>query len=176
MKAAAGRKPDNTIPRIPAEDKRMRFIQEYPKDNNGAAAAVRAGYAPKTAHVTASRLLRDANIRAAIQKAQAELAAEAKLDAQAYWRHLRELLDFDPIDIFDENGKPKELKDIPLATRKCLRDYKLNRRIIDGQEIIEVDVKFPDPLAVVQELGKALRIAENGNNQITAIQVNVSYQ
>ena len=38
--------------------KQSRFVREYAVDCNGAAAAVRAGYAPRSAKVTASRLLR----------------------------------------------------------------------------------------------------------------------
>ena len=38
--------------------KQARFVREYAVDCNGAAAAVRAGYSPRSAKVTASRLLR----------------------------------------------------------------------------------------------------------------------
>jgi len=37
--------------------KQARFVREYAVDCNGAAAAVRAGYSPRSAKVTASRLL-----------------------------------------------------------------------------------------------------------------------
>ena len=43
--------------------KRQRFCEEYAVDLNGAQAAIRAGYAPGSAKVTASRLLTDANVR-----------------------------------------------------------------------------------------------------------------
>ena len=41
--------------------KQSRFVREYAVDCNGAAAAVRAGYSPRSAKVTASRLLTKAN-------------------------------------------------------------------------------------------------------------------
>jgi hypothetical protein len=161
--------------KIPAQDKIIRFIQEYPKDNNGAAAAIRAGYAPKTANVTASRLLAKANIRSAIKESQEKLAAEAKLGAQDYWRQLRWLLDFDPAALFDDNGQPKKLSDIPEKIRFCLKGYRIKRIAADGGEIIEVDCKFPDPLATVHELGQALRITDDTNQGITAIQVSTVF-
>ncbi len=43
--------------------KRQRFCEEYAIDLNGAQAAIRAGYAPGSAKVTASRLLTDVNVR-----------------------------------------------------------------------------------------------------------------
>jgi phage terminase small subunit len=48
--------------------KRRAFTIEYAKDFNGTQAAIRAGYAVKGARVTASRLLTNANIRAAIEE------------------------------------------------------------------------------------------------------------
>ena len=46
--------------------KEQRFIHEYRLDGDGANAARRAGYAPKSAKVTASRLLKKPAIAEAI--------------------------------------------------------------------------------------------------------------
>lgn len=51
------------------------FVAEYIVDRNGTAAAIRAGYSPKTARIQASQLLTKLNIQAAIEgelKAQIE--------------------------------------------------------------------------------------------------------
>ena len=48
--------------------KQLAFVQEYLKDYNGTEAAIRAGYAPKTARIHASRLLTQDNIGAEIEK------------------------------------------------------------------------------------------------------------
>jgi phage terminase small subunit len=56
--------------------KQARFVEEYLIDCNGAAAAVRAGYAPGSAKVAASRLLTsDNHVRRAIQARQEADAA-----------------------------------------------------------------------------------------------------
>lgn len=62
--------------------RRARFVQEYLVDANGRAAAVRAGYAPAGAHVTASRLLRDPKVAAALSAGHAEKRAELRIDRQ----------------------------------------------------------------------------------------------
>jgi phage terminase small subunit len=46
-----------------------RFVEEYIVDLNGKQAAVRAGYSPKTAEVQASRLLKYAQVQAALKAA-----------------------------------------------------------------------------------------------------------
>ena len=62
--------------------KQMRFIEEYSLDHNGAAAAVRAGYAPGSAKVTASRLLTKANVREALAVSQVRVAPRLEIDRQ----------------------------------------------------------------------------------------------
>jgi phage terminase small subunit len=53
-------------------EKRRRFVEEYLKDLNGKQAAIRAGYAPGSAEVEASRLLKDAKVRSALEAATRE--------------------------------------------------------------------------------------------------------
>jgi len=62
--------------------KQARFIAEYAVDGNGAGAAVRAGYAPGSAKVTACRLLTQANVREALQASQQATARRLELDRQ----------------------------------------------------------------------------------------------
>lgn len=55
--------------------KRERFAQHYAITNNGAQAAKLAGYAPGCARVTASRLLTDDNVVAAVRTFRNEVEA-----------------------------------------------------------------------------------------------------
>lgn len=48
--------------------KQRAFVREYLKDQNGKQAAIRAGYSKNTAESQASRLLRNAKVRAEIEK------------------------------------------------------------------------------------------------------------
>lgn len=59
---------------MPLSPIRQRFVDEYLICPNGAQAAVKAGYSPKAAKVTASRVLTDANVQAAIQAGQKAIA------------------------------------------------------------------------------------------------------
>jgi phage terminase small subunit len=55
--------------------RRTRFVQEYLVDRNGAGAAVRAGYSPRTARQIAHRLLTKADVAHAVRKGEAQIAA-----------------------------------------------------------------------------------------------------
>ena len=52
--------------------KQERFAQEYLVDLNGKQAAIRAGYSPRSAEVTASRLLRHDKVGASLRRLQAQ--------------------------------------------------------------------------------------------------------
>ena len=72
--------------------KQQRFVAEYAVDLNATQAAIRAGYAQSSAHVTGSQLLRHPKVSAeltkvhskAIERAQVSLATEAAV-ASAAW-------------------------------------------------------------------------------------------
>lgn len=62
--------------------KQRAFCREYVKDCNGTAAAKRAGYSARTANEQAAHLLAQADIRAEVQRLQAELAQAASVTVQ----------------------------------------------------------------------------------------------
>lgn len=70
---------------------RQRFVDEYAVDTNGAQAAIRAGYSPRSAKVTASRLLADANVQQAVAERTLALAEQAGVSAEWVVLKLRTL-------------------------------------------------------------------------------------
>lgn len=69
-------------------EKQKRFCHEYIKDRNATKAAIRAGYAEKTAYSQGQRLLKKVEASAYI----AELAAEAKQDRPSAIADAQEVL------------------------------------------------------------------------------------
>ena len=57
-------------PHYDINPRQWRFVEEYLIDLNGTQAVTRAGYAPESAHVTSSRLLKNANVAADIERLQ----------------------------------------------------------------------------------------------------------
>lgn len=54
-----------------------RFVAEYLLDFNATQAAIRSGYAPRSAHVHACRLLTNANVAAAVEAGRKAIAEAA---------------------------------------------------------------------------------------------------
>lgn len=76
-----------------------RFVQEYLIDLNATQAAIRAGYAPKTANREGSRLLSNAVIASAVQKGRAKMAERAQVDQDWVLRQWQAIAEADPRDL-----------------------------------------------------------------------------
>lgn len=72
-------------------DKRARFVEEYLVDFNGTQAAIRAGYSPRSAHVTASRLLTDAKVIAQLGAGRSRLRRRVEATQENVVEQLRRL-------------------------------------------------------------------------------------
>ena len=73
--------------------KQTRFVTEYLVDSNGAAAAVRAGYAPGSAKVIACRLTKDNRIQEVLRAQQSADATRLGLRRQEVLAGLLEAID-----------------------------------------------------------------------------------
>lgn len=62
--------------------KQEAFAREYAVDRNGKQAAIRAGYSPKSAEVTASKLLRNPKVAALVAELDQRHAAAAEISAE----------------------------------------------------------------------------------------------
>jgi phage terminase small subunit len=71
--------------------KQERFCREFLVDMNGTKASVRAGYGERSAHVTASRLLKKANVAARISELQAETAKRLEVTVDSVMADLEGL-------------------------------------------------------------------------------------
>ena len=74
--------------RKPLPWKQRRFVEEYPVDQNGAAAAVRAGYSASRAKQTAWRLLRKPAVQEALAEVQDALTKRSEANQDWIIKHL----------------------------------------------------------------------------------------
>lgn len=88
--------------------KQRLFVAEYLVDLNATQAAIRAGYSKKTAKEQASRLLTNAHISDAIQKAFDKRIERTEIDADYVLHMTNELLErcMQHTPVLDRNGNP----------------------------------------------------------------------
>lgn len=118
--------------------KEARFVAEYLKEHNGTQAAIRAGYARNSAHVTASRLLNKAKVAAAVEAGEELLRVEDEAYIARLRRENRHVALFDPVSVLDERGNLLPLREWPPEARSALagvewvmKNARAGDRIID---------------------------------------------
>jgi len=127
-------------------DQQDRFCEEYIRDLNGTKAAIRAGYAEKTARTQASDLLTIPNIQARIAVLKKERAERNKITSEDIVAKLWDIVGADLTDVISADGQLR--KDIPIEYRTLIQGIK------NGREGIEV--KFMDKLKALQMLAAHL--------------------
>jgi phage terminase small subunit len=84
----------------------QRFIEQYMKDLNGKQAALRAGYAPRSAEMQASRMLSTAKVKTALQRLMEARARDTARGAMAVvnglWENHARAMQIEPV--LDRNG------------------------------------------------------------------------
>ncbi len=136
-----------------------RFKNEYLKDFNGTQAAIRAGYAPLNARITASKLLTKSNIQHAIQKRKEKLSLKAEIDQEWLLKRYKMLSDYCMDDFVNNDGTMKSLKNIPKDKLYAIEGFKQSKKIIlqnDDELITEriKEFKLPNKRPVLDSIAK----------------------
>lgn len=128
----------------PLTPKERQFVAEYLIDRNGAKAAIRAGYRQSraAARVTASRLLRKANVRASLDEKLKQAQEKALVDAGYVIQKLRDVAEHCTQDgrIWDHSGAVGALKLLGQHLKLFTEKHEVSGA--DGQPIV---LQWEDP-------------------------------
>jgi phage terminase small subunit len=128
--------------------KQQRFVEEYLIDLNGTAAAIRAGYAPKAAFVTASKLLSKSNpntcVRAGVDKALAERSKRTGICADRVVEELAKIALINPEDLLNLDTATVK-GDAQRYDKAAIQAVRVKEtRAPDGSVTFEREVKLAD--------------------------------
>lgn len=107
--------------------KAQQFINEYCKDFNGKQAAIRAGYAPRSAEVTASQLLRIPKVAEALKECQGQLRQESGVTAARVVEELARIGFADPRRVFGEDGVLLDPRNFPEDLARAVSSIEVTR-------------------------------------------------
>lgn len=156
-----------TTPSRPLTPKQQRFAEEYLTDLNASAAYQRAGYAARgnAAEVNASRLLRNAQVAAAVAAGMKARSEKVGVDSEWVLRRLASEAEADLADLYDEQGNLRHPKDWPEVWRKGLVSGVESFMVPKGQDAdgkpiyAEVrKVKLIDRTRTVELIGKHVNV------------------
>lgn len=142
-----------------AADRLKLFVGAYLSNGlNGTQAAISAGYSAKSAHVTASRMVKDAKFLAEISKKRAELAASTGINAEVIIREIGRLCFSDVRKLVNKNGQTKPPNELDADTAAALVSIKIRP---DGT----IEYRFADKGAALEKAARILGLYETDNRQ-----------
>lgn len=132
-------------PDKPLTSKEKAFCREYIKSNNGKQAAIKAGYAPKTAAITASKILTHANVQKEIGRLTQRREDKAIADSQEVMEYLTRVMRG---EINDQFGLEAPLNERTKAAQELAkRTIDIDNRIKgvgDNQITVKIDWRRND--------------------------------
>ena len=147
------------------------FIDEFLVDYNGKEAAIRAGFAPKSAKCRASQLLALPYIQDKLAKKQKKITKRLEVSAERVLEELARIAFSNVQDLFDENGGLKLISDMDRDTTAALSGIEVITRLGDPDESGNRHpeqihkIKLWDKNAALVSLLKKLGMFEKDNSQ-----------
>lgn len=145
--------------KLKLNDRQEIFCLEFIKDLNATQAAIRAGYSKKTAEQQASRLLTVVKIKTRIEELQSKRNERLKVDADYVLKRLVEIDEMDVLDILNDDGGLKPVKDWPTTWRRSLSGLEVVEMMADGDPVGALKkIKWPDKVKNLELLGKHISV------------------
>jgi phage terminase small subunit len=162
-------KTDDTKQVTGMNQREAKFVMAYFEEKTIQAAALRAGYAPDTARVNASRWLDETDVcykpavHAAIRMKQEAIAEAHMLRIDDLVANLKNVAFNDPLEFFDsETGTLKDVAEMSLAARMCIAEIEQTTL---GDNSIKTKIKFRSKDNAIEKLMKYLGGYERNNRQ-----------
>ena len=135
------------------------YAQEYTKcPENQTQAAINAGFSPKTAAVKASVMMRDERIQKRIAELMEERNKRLRVSADYVLLRLVEIDQMDVLDILNDDGSLKPIREWPKIWRTTLSGFDLPSTIMNMDETsietILKKIKWPDKVKNLELIGK----------------------
>lgn len=135
------------------------YCQEYIKcPENQTQAAINAGYSPNTAAKFASQNMRDERVQKRITELMEERNKRMRVSADYVLMRLVEIDQMDVVDILNDDGSLKPIREWPKIWRTTLSGFDLSSTIMnmneDSIETILKKIKWPDKVKNLELIGK----------------------
>lgn len=141
-------------------DKQQRFVEEYLIDCNATQAAIRAGYSAKTAEQQGSRLLRNVQVRAAVDAGREATSEKLEITKERVLGELAKIGFSDIRKMFGPGGHLLPIDALDDDAAAALSSIEVVTRKVPGGEEAEVEhvakIKVWDKRAALVDIGKHL--------------------
>ncbi|NNU96187.1 terminase small subunit [Anoxybacillus sp. EFIL] len=134
-------------------EKQKRFADEYLIDLNATQAAIRAGYSPRSAAEQASRLLKNAKVRAYIDERMAELSRRTGVNQERILRELARIAFVNAPELINmEDATIRE--DATIDDMAAIASVRVKVIPTENGQGIEREIRLADKIRALDLLGK----------------------
>lgn len=139
------------------------FVREYIIDFNGTQAAGRAGYSAKSAEVTASKLLRNPKVAAAVAEAIDARAKRTEIDADWVLQNAAAAFTCDLSRLYDERGDLLPVHEWPKEIMPIIGGVEIEALYTgNGDDRIQIGhvkkLKLTERLKLLETIGKHIDV------------------
>lgn len=138
------------------------FVHRYLVHFNATKACLEAGYCsknPKNAEKYGHKLLKNPVVQEYLQKKVKEIHKKNIVEAEFVLQKFVNIADLDILDIYDEDGNVKNIKDIPEKVRKCISSIDVDVLTEDGHKVgYSKKVKIESRIQALNSLAKYLKL------------------
>ncbi len=142
--------------------KQKLFADEYLIDLNATQAAIRAGYSAKTAGSIGEENLKKPEVTAYLAERQQARQERTEINADYVLTRLAEIDKMDLLDILNDDGTVKAIKEWPLIWRQYVSGMDVSELRDGAGEDAKISVlkkiKWPDKLKNLELLGKHVTV------------------
>ncbi len=149
---------------MPLTAKQQRFVAEYLVDLNATQAAIRCGYAAKTARQQGSRLLSHVDIEAAISTAKAQQLDSAEISAVRVLQEYGRLAFVDARAFWHADGRVKAMHELTADQGAAIAGFEAQIKNVqagDGQTDLIHKFKLWDKTRALEALAKHFGLLED---------------
>ncbi|HVW78524.1 MAG TPA: terminase small subunit [Alloacidobacterium sp.] len=135
------------------------FIAEYLVDGNATRAAIAAGYAASSAHVTGAKLLKNAKVAEIVAARHERRVEKLEITAERTLEEIAKLAYFDPGKLFDANGNLIPVHLLDDVTRASIASVEVEERKTSlGIKTVTKKVKHVDKGQNLERLGRYFKL------------------
>ena len=134
-------------------ERQRKFVAEFLKSGNGTQAALRAGYSQNGAAVQATRLLRNANVRSAIEAERAPVLARAKVTLEGHLEMLAAIRD--AAMAAGQYGAAKSAEE----ARGKVSGFYVERPVVATRDLPTIVIRSPGVIAAIHMSARNLDVS-----------------
>lgn len=156
---------DSADPLTTLPPRQQRFVREYLVSLHGTNAAIAAGYAPKNAAITASKLLRISKVQAALAFTRKERDVLSGITAATVLERIECAANLPIGELFDEQGQLKAIHTLPIHVQRCIVSVEVvKRNLTAGDKLTDTlyKVKLIDKGRLHEILAKSVGLYSDG--------------